>query len=297
MEIVTRTLANKASTAINQQDPGLHPATRTMQALRTLVNDELCEIECALENALLRLRVGGRIAVICFQPLEDRVRSKIFARVRPHSTQAYAPTSVPNGYHNDTNSPNKNKGYRFMDVPHGRSICSDPIDPDGNSCQVTLHTAGLRRWRLRQDLLAAVVRSSNSGVFEELKNNTVKRINDARRHQIKAPVVSLPLDTELTVQLGNVSQQKHQSLSEDLLVWAGERCSSLEQAVFDGWNNHKQSSDIATALEQVQPPTWIYQNRPTYKALHRHVIRPTNHERSVNPRCRTATMQVYERID
>ncbi len=51
----------------------IHPATRTFQALRIVVNDELGELEKGLENCFKLLKKGGRLCVISFHSLEDRI--------------------------------------------------------------------------------------------------------------------------------------------------------------------------------------------------------------------------------
>ena len=56
-----------------------HPATRTFQALRMAVNDELGELERALEGGLGLLRPGGRFAVITFESITDRIVKRFFA--------------------------------------------------------------------------------------------------------------------------------------------------------------------------------------------------------------------------
>jgi 16S rRNA (cytosine1402-N4)-methyltransferase len=69
----TTELADVVSRALGGRHGRIHPATKTFQALRISVNDELGVLERALPDALRLLRVSGRLAVITFHSLEDRI--------------------------------------------------------------------------------------------------------------------------------------------------------------------------------------------------------------------------------
>jgi 16S rRNA (cytosine1402-N4)-methyltransferase len=69
----TGELAALVERTIGRREPGKHPATRTFQALRIRVNGELESVQCGLAAALERLKIGGRLAVISFHSLEDRI--------------------------------------------------------------------------------------------------------------------------------------------------------------------------------------------------------------------------------
>lgn len=73
-------LAKVISQAAKRKPGGLHPATLTFQALRIAVNGELDAIETALPLMLAALKPGGRMAVISFHSLEDRLVKKFFQR-------------------------------------------------------------------------------------------------------------------------------------------------------------------------------------------------------------------------
>jgi 16S rRNA (cytosine1402-N4)-methyltransferase len=88
----TRQLAEIVGRAVRTREPGQHPATRTFQALRIHVNQELEELEVTLPVALELLEPGGRLAVISFHSLEDRMVKHF---IREQSTADRLPRGVP----------------------------------------------------------------------------------------------------------------------------------------------------------------------------------------------------------
>jgi 16S rRNA (cytosine1402-N4)-methyltransferase len=75
----TRQLADIISAVIRTRPGDIHPATRTFQALRIHVNDELGELARALHAAEAILKPGGRLAIVTFHSLEDRIVKQFFA--------------------------------------------------------------------------------------------------------------------------------------------------------------------------------------------------------------------------
>ena len=88
----TGQLAALVAKVVRTREPGQHPATRSFQALRIHVNRELEELSLTLPRAVERLAPGGRLAVISFHSLEDRI-VKRFMRDAAHPPQP--PKGIP----------------------------------------------------------------------------------------------------------------------------------------------------------------------------------------------------------
>ena len=95
----TRALAEIVTSVVHARPGTIHPATRTFQALRIFVNEELAELAAGLAAAEQVLKPGGRLVVVAFHSLEDRIAKTFlaersrrggFSRHRPEVAQAAA---------------------------------------------------------------------------------------------------------------------------------------------------------------------------------------------------------------
>jgi len=91
----TGELSDVVARAVKTREAGQNPATRTFQALRIFVNAELAELEQGLNAALDLLLPGGRLVVISFHSLEDRIVKTFIARESKHVFDRRAPFAEP----------------------------------------------------------------------------------------------------------------------------------------------------------------------------------------------------------
>jgi 16S rRNA (cytosine1402-N4)-methyltransferase len=87
----TLELSNLIAKTVRTREPGQDPATRTFQAIRIFINQELADLERGLEAALDVLKIGGRLVVISFHSLEDRIVKQF---MQSHS-QITVPRELP----------------------------------------------------------------------------------------------------------------------------------------------------------------------------------------------------------
>ena len=91
----TTELARIVADTVKTREPGQHPATRTFQAFRIFINQELEELQLALAASLKVLQSGGRLVVISFHSLEDRMVKQFIASHSREVVDRRVPQSAP----------------------------------------------------------------------------------------------------------------------------------------------------------------------------------------------------------
>ena len=118
----TLDLANLVQKVLGKGPPGRHPATRTFQALRMFVNDELGQLVAGLAGAERALKPGGRLVVVTFHSLEDRI-VKRFINSRCGKTE---------GVSRHMPAPTAPKHEPSLKIINSRSLTSSKAELDAN---------------------------------------------------------------------------------------------------------------------------------------------------------------------
>ncbi len=90
--VTTRQLAGIVAKVVRTREPGQNPATRTFQAFRIHINQELAELTSVLPQCVAALAPGGRLVAISFHSLEDRIVKRF---LRTHSQPPHLPARLP----------------------------------------------------------------------------------------------------------------------------------------------------------------------------------------------------------
>jgi 16S rRNA (cytosine1402-N4)-methyltransferase len=117
----TGALAAIVARVVRSKPGAIHPATRTFQALRLFVNEELNELAAALAAAERILRPGGRLAVVSFHSLEDRIVKTFLAGPDGKGISRHAPEQERH-------------------VPAFKPLTRKPVAPDGAAGQMDVQT-------------------------------------------------------------------------------------------------------------------------------------------------------------
>jgi 16S rRNA (cytosine1402-N4)-methyltransferase len=120
----TRALADIVGTVVHAREGAIHPATLTFQALRIFVNDELAELALGLAAAERALKPSGRLVVVAFHSLEDRVVKQFLAeRSRAPAGSRHRPelAAPPPTFRVLTQRPQTPEQSELADNPRARS--------------------------------------------------------------------------------------------------------------------------------------------------------------------------------
>jgi 16S rRNA (cytosine1402-N4)-methyltransferase len=120
----TRALASIVESVVHAREGAIHPATRTFQALRIFVNEELAELALGLAAAERALKPSGRLVVVAFHSLEDRiVKTFLAARSRAPAGSRHRPelTAPPPTFRVLTQRPQTPEPSELADNPRARS--------------------------------------------------------------------------------------------------------------------------------------------------------------------------------
>src|SRR5580698_7033941 len=120
----TRALADIVARVVHSRDSAIHPATRTFQGLRIFVNDELGELARGLAAAERVLKPSGRLVVVAFHSLEDRiVKTFLTARGRAPATSRHQPevAAAPPSFRLLTRKPEIPRDAEIAANPRARS--------------------------------------------------------------------------------------------------------------------------------------------------------------------------------
>jgi len=149
----TRALADIVGRVVRSKPNDIHPATRTFQALRIFVNEELDELHLALEAAERVLKPGGRLAVVSFHSLEDRiVKNFLVERGRSGGGSRHLPEVA-------SAAPSFDLLTRRPVIPGDREIADNPrarsakLRAAERTAQPAHTSAGLPSWPRLSDIM------------------------------------------------------------------------------------------------------------------------------------------------
>jgi 16S rRNA (cytosine1402-N4)-methyltransferase len=146
----TGQLAHLVGAAVRTREPGQDPATRTFQALRLHVNRELEEVSLMLPQALARLAPGGRLVVISFHSLEDRIVKRFLrSQARPEMPRRLPlrEHEMPQATLRELGKPRRPSAREVADNPRARSAILRVAEKTLNPTPTSPRIEPGARWR------------------------------------------------------------------------------------------------------------------------------------------------------